>query len=155
MVVDKRPPATKVKVLNRNRTVGRNGKLSLKITSDEPSVVALVGTVKPGAQVARARQEPLAQDDQDPEGRPGLPHCGRAEADHPVLKPCAAQHPAQLQLDDEAVARGGRRRAQPGDAQDDPRRQALSRRARRAASAMIVICGFTPSDAGTTLPSAT
>ena len=48
VVVDKRPPTTTVKVLNRNRTVGRNGKLSLKITSDEPSVVALVGTVKPG-----------------------------------------------------------------------------------------------------------
>src|SRR6478609_1934733 len=48
VVVDKRPPTTKVTVLNRNRTVGRNGKLSLKITSDEPSVVALVGTVKPG-----------------------------------------------------------------------------------------------------------
>jgi hypothetical protein len=48
VLVDKRPPATTVKVLNRNRTVGRNGKLSLKITSDEPSVVALVGTVKPG-----------------------------------------------------------------------------------------------------------
>jgi hypothetical protein len=48
VVVDKRPPTTKVTVLNRNRTVGRSGKLSLKITSDEPSVVALVGTVKPG-----------------------------------------------------------------------------------------------------------
>jgi hypothetical protein len=48
VVVDKRPPTTTVNVLNRNRTVGRNGKLSLKITSDEPSVVALVGTVKPG-----------------------------------------------------------------------------------------------------------
>jgi hypothetical protein len=48
VLVDKRPPTTKVTVLNRNRTVGRNGKLSLKITSDEPSVLALVGTVKPG-----------------------------------------------------------------------------------------------------------
>src|SRR5689334_22313414 len=48
VVVDRRPPTTTVKVLNRNRTVGRNGKLSLKIASDEPSVVALVGTVKPG-----------------------------------------------------------------------------------------------------------
>ena len=48
VVVDRRPPTTKVTVLNRNRTVGRNGKLSLKITSDEPSVVALAGTVRPG-----------------------------------------------------------------------------------------------------------
>jgi hypothetical protein len=48
VVVDKRPPTTTVNVLTRNRTVGRNGKLSLKVTSDEPSVVALVGTVKPG-----------------------------------------------------------------------------------------------------------
>jgi hypothetical protein len=48
VVVDKRPPTTRVTVLNRNRTVGRNGKLSLKIMSDEPSVLALLGTVKPG-----------------------------------------------------------------------------------------------------------
>src|SRR3954469_21747585 len=48
VVVDKRPPTTKVTVLNHNRTVGRSGRLSLRISSDEPSVVALVGTVKPG-----------------------------------------------------------------------------------------------------------
>ena len=48
VVVDKRAPTTKVTVLNRNRTVGRSGRLSLRISSDEPSVVALVGTVKPG-----------------------------------------------------------------------------------------------------------
>jgi hypothetical protein len=48
VVVDKRPPTTKVTVLNRNRTVGRNGKLSLRISSDEPSVVAVVSTIKPG-----------------------------------------------------------------------------------------------------------
>jgi hypothetical protein len=48
VVVDKRPPTTKVTVLNRNRSVGRSGKLSMRISSDEPSVLALVGTVKPG-----------------------------------------------------------------------------------------------------------
>jgi hypothetical protein len=48
VVVDKRAPVTKVTVLNHNRTVGRKGKLSLRISSDEPSVVALVGSVKPG-----------------------------------------------------------------------------------------------------------
>jgi hypothetical protein len=48
VVVDSRAPLTKVTVLNRNRTVGRNGKLRLQISSDEPSVVALVGTVRPG-----------------------------------------------------------------------------------------------------------
>jgi hypothetical protein len=48
VVVDKRPPNTKVKVLDRNRKVGKNGKLRLQISSDEPSVVALVGSVKPG-----------------------------------------------------------------------------------------------------------
>jgi hypothetical protein len=48
VVVDSRAPVTKVTVLNRNRTVGRNGKLRLQISSDEPSVVALVGTVRPG-----------------------------------------------------------------------------------------------------------
>ena len=47
------------------------------------------GPCKPGAGVEAARpgQEPLAQGDQDPEGRPGLPQRGRAEADDPVLKP--------------------------------------------------------------------
>jgi hypothetical protein len=48
IVVDKRAPVTQVKVLDRNRKVGRNGKLRLQISSDEPSVVALIGTVKPG-----------------------------------------------------------------------------------------------------------
>jgi len=48
IVVDKRAPVTKVKVLDRNRKVGRHGKLRLQISSDEPSVVALAGTVKPG-----------------------------------------------------------------------------------------------------------
>lgn len=48
VVVDKRPPNTTVKVLDRNRKVGKNGKLRLQIASDEPSVVALVGSVKPG-----------------------------------------------------------------------------------------------------------
>jgi hypothetical protein len=48
VVVDRRAPTTKVTVLNRNRTVGRSGKLSLRISSDEPSVLALLGTVRPG-----------------------------------------------------------------------------------------------------------
>ena len=48
VVVDRRPPVTKLTVLNRNRTVGRTGRLSLRVASDEPSVVALAGTVKPG-----------------------------------------------------------------------------------------------------------
>ena len=48
VVVDKRPPNTTVRVLDRNKKVGRTGKLRLQISSDEPSVVALVGTVKPG-----------------------------------------------------------------------------------------------------------
>jgi hypothetical protein len=48
VLVDRRAPVTKVTVLNRNRTVGRSGKLRLQISSDEPSVVALVGSVRPG-----------------------------------------------------------------------------------------------------------
>jgi hypothetical protein len=48
VLVDRRAPVTKVTVLNRNRTVGRNGKLRLQIASDEPSVVALNGSVRPG-----------------------------------------------------------------------------------------------------------
>lgn len=48
VVVDKRPPNTSVRVLDTNRRVGRTGRLRLQISSDEPSVVALVGTVTPG-----------------------------------------------------------------------------------------------------------
>jgi hypothetical protein len=48
VLVDSRAPVTKLKVLNHNRTVGRRGKLRLQVSSDEPSVVALVGTVRPG-----------------------------------------------------------------------------------------------------------
>jgi hypothetical protein len=48
VLVDRRAPVTKVTVLNRNRKVGRSGKLRLQISSDEPSVVALVGSVRPG-----------------------------------------------------------------------------------------------------------
>jgi hypothetical protein len=48
VVVDRRAPVTRFKVLNHNRTVGRSGKLKLEISSDEPSVVALVGSVRPG-----------------------------------------------------------------------------------------------------------
>jgi hypothetical protein len=48
VVIDKRPPNTTVKVLDRNGKVGRSGKLRLQISSDEPSVVALAGSVKPG-----------------------------------------------------------------------------------------------------------
>jgi hypothetical protein len=48
VVVDTRPPTTTVKVLDSNRRVGRTGRLRLRITSDEPSVVVLAGSVTPG-----------------------------------------------------------------------------------------------------------
>jgi hypothetical protein len=48
VVIDRAAPVTTFKVLSRNRTVGRTGKLKLRVSSNEPSVVALVGTVRPG-----------------------------------------------------------------------------------------------------------
>jgi hypothetical protein len=48
VLVDSRPPVTSVKVLNRMRYVRRTGRLRIRITSDEPSIVALSGSVKPG-----------------------------------------------------------------------------------------------------------
>jgi hypothetical protein len=48
VLIDKAAPVTRFKVLTRNRTVGRTGKLKLQVSSNEPSVVALVGTVRPG-----------------------------------------------------------------------------------------------------------
>jgi hypothetical protein len=48
VLVDNRAPVTTVKILNRNRKVGRSGKLRLQISSDEPSVVAVAGSVRPG-----------------------------------------------------------------------------------------------------------
>jgi hypothetical protein len=54
VLVDSRPPVTSVKVLNRTRQVGRTGRLSIRIASDEPSVVAVTGSVRPG--IARNRR---------------------------------------------------------------------------------------------------
>jgi len=48
VLIDKAAPVTKFRVLSRNRTVGRTGKLKLAVSSNEPSVVALVGSVRPG-----------------------------------------------------------------------------------------------------------
>jgi hypothetical protein len=48
ILIDKAAPVTRFKVLTRNRTVGRTGKLKLRVSSNEPSVVALVGSVRPG-----------------------------------------------------------------------------------------------------------
>jgi len=54
VLVDSRPPVTSVKILNTTRQVGRYGRLSLRITSDEPSVIALSGSIRPG--IARNRK---------------------------------------------------------------------------------------------------
>lgn len=48
ILVDSRAPVTSVKVLSKVRQIGRTGRLRLQITSDEPSVVALAGAVRPG-----------------------------------------------------------------------------------------------------------
>jgi hypothetical protein len=48
ILVDSRPPVTGVKVLSKTREVGRTGRLRLQISSDEPSIIALGGTIRPG-----------------------------------------------------------------------------------------------------------
>ncbi|HEU4978274.1 MAG TPA: hypothetical protein VFT42_05225 [Solirubrobacteraceae bacterium] len=47
-VVDVRAPKARVTLLSRLRRVGRTGKLRLRISLDEPGIVALRGTLKPG-----------------------------------------------------------------------------------------------------------
>jgi hypothetical protein len=48
ILVDSRAPVTGVKVLSKTRQVGKTGKLRLQISSDEPSIIALGGTIRPG-----------------------------------------------------------------------------------------------------------
>jgi hypothetical protein len=61
ILLDGRPPVTKVKVLSKLRQVGGAGKLRLRISSDEPSVVAVGGTIRPGIRRKLATRKARAQ----------------------------------------------------------------------------------------------
>jgi hypothetical protein len=55
-VADGRAPTVAVKVLSRLRTVRRTGRLVLRVTSSEASVVGLAGTVRPGRPLRAKRR---------------------------------------------------------------------------------------------------
>jgi hypothetical protein len=65
ILADGRPPVTKVKVLSKLRQVGGTGKLRLQISSDEASVIAVGGTIRPGIRrklaTRKARAEPYSR----------------------------------------------------------------------------------------------
>jgi hypothetical protein len=61
VVPDARPPVTKVKVLSKLRQVGGTGRLRLQISSDEPSVIAVGGTIRPGSRRKLATRKARAQ----------------------------------------------------------------------------------------------
>jgi hypothetical protein len=65
ILLDGRPPVTKVKILSKLRQVGGTGKLRLQISSDEPSVIAMGGTVRPGIRrklaTRKARSQPYSR----------------------------------------------------------------------------------------------
>jgi hypothetical protein len=52
-VVDGRAPTASVTVLSHLRVVRRTGRMVVRVTSSEPSVVALAGTVRPGTKLKR------------------------------------------------------------------------------------------------------
>jgi len=57
--VDSRAPGVTFKVLSKLRSVKRNGKLRLQVATDEPGIVALTSTVRPGlkAKAKKARKK--------------------------------------------------------------------------------------------------
>ncbi|MEA2221824.1 MAG: hypothetical protein QOH83_200 [Solirubrobacteraceae bacterium] len=52
MIVDASAPRSTVKVLSKLKQIGETGKLKIEISTNEPGVVAVAGTVHPGAAVA-------------------------------------------------------------------------------------------------------
>jgi hypothetical protein len=52
MIVDASAPRSTVKVLSKLKQIGETGKLKIEISTNEPGVVAVAGTVRPGAAVA-------------------------------------------------------------------------------------------------------
>jgi hypothetical protein len=52
-VVDASAPRPSVKVISRLKGIGRDGKLRLEVRTDEPGIVAVAGTVRPGDAVKK------------------------------------------------------------------------------------------------------
>jgi hypothetical protein len=52
MIVDASAPRSTVKILSKLKQIGETGKLKIEISTNEPGVVAVAGTVRPGAAVA-------------------------------------------------------------------------------------------------------
>jgi hypothetical protein len=61
IVTDARPPVMKIKVLSTVRRIGRTGTLRLRISTDEASVVAMGGTIRPGIKRRLASRRARAQ----------------------------------------------------------------------------------------------
>ena len=51
LVLDASAPRSTVKVLSKLKQVGKSGKMRLEIKTNEPGVIALASTVRPGAAV--------------------------------------------------------------------------------------------------------
>jgi hypothetical protein len=52
VIVDASAPRSTVKVLSRLKQIGETGKMKIEISTNEPGVVAVAGTVRPGAAAA-------------------------------------------------------------------------------------------------------
>jgi hypothetical protein len=52
MIVDASAPRSTVKILSKLKQIGETGKLKIEISTNEPGVIAVAGTVRPGAAVA-------------------------------------------------------------------------------------------------------
>lgn len=52
MIVDASAPRSTVKVLSKLKQIGTTGKMKIEISTNEPGVVAVAGTIRPGAAVA-------------------------------------------------------------------------------------------------------
>lgn len=61
VLVDARPPAVSLEVLSHLKTIGRTGRLVLRVAASETGVVALKGAVRPGARLRRARGSSTAR----------------------------------------------------------------------------------------------
>jgi len=55
VVLDASPPRPNVKITSRLVSIGRNGKMNIEISTDEPGIVAVAGNIRPGAQ-AKAKK---------------------------------------------------------------------------------------------------
>jgi hypothetical protein len=53
VVVDASAPRPTVKILTKLRAIGSTGKMRMEIATNEPGIVAVAGTVRPGAAIAR------------------------------------------------------------------------------------------------------